>query len=580
MNSFKIQGEEDMSTTLTIGGGGGGGGGAPAAFNPDNYKPSWKKGISMANATARADALYAMKGEIDAGTASPAIQAEFSEREIEELENNVLYPEEAIVATRVRINRVAAGQFYFVKLAQSQRDLKLQRFVESRQIVAVIGTSVHHHGGSILAGIVNVSEDQALTVYQQAAQVYLTGVLETDFLDAAKQGYSANLHLLLVARSLYQNTAIYNEVLQIHEGSFALYDAQHALNREWQRNILASADTTHRAASELCGLLEGCGPKLAEPPAEFQGKFVAIVQSEAAASVKLNTAISQASDAFIGKVDALIGKITACCDKITGQQGKITQILNEMTLLAQQGEALKTTKEDAESKQAKFNTLKQKEVDSRREETTGGGWWFWSWSKTTIVETDFGSKAEFAAYRSLQEEARVLTQKMARKQEELTASLNEIKLTGNAEELGKARDSLSAALGALSILRSSMVSRKTKADIAVKAITDALKSSEARGNTPEDAMEHLSTFKTKVVSAHAMWVQTEKQCRVMRLASGDENTVKGLIVTDITQKETKGLEAIQDRVAALTASNTDPTALGLFKQPSVKQLLDSVEEVD
>ena len=85
-----------------------------------------------------------------------------------------------------------------------------------------------------------------MTLYQAGTLSQLKAILQTDFLDAMRHGYVADLNLLSAARSLYKIPDVYGNILKLHAQSLNLYTQQSSFNRACQQAILNHSKITQQ----------------------------------------------------------------------------------------------------------------------------------------------------------------------------------------------------------------------------------------------------------------------------------------------------------------------------------------------
>jgi len=544
----------------------------PHSFNREEYSSFARKNITRDDAEARIDLLYEMQQKVQSdGELSPRTQREFDEREIEQLEA-VLYPDEPILQTRVKIQRAIAGQFYFIKFTESQEEIRFKKFSDSRALVNAVGQFAVSELG-ILQSLVNPSSD--MTLYQAGTLSQLKAILQTDFLDAMRHGYVADLNLLSAARSLYKIPDVYGNILKLHAQSLNLYTQQSSFNRACQQAILNHSKITQQSATNICALIERCGPKLEKVPEDFQEQYCEIMKKEYFHSMALYETIAKESAQFRLELKALKDGIsTECLQVVSKKQGGVANIMRDIDDLQQKQNELLEKEKGVQEKYNAFQKVKAKEHESKKVVEESGVFWIFSWRSTRMTETDFGSRGLWEEYQNVKRASRNLQEQMESKRKELEDNLKKIDHMSSCSpvDLEQAARSLSAAVIAVRSLEVAISKKEAQANSQVSTIQQEIAAQEGQTNSVFDAMDSLSEYKDKVLNAHAIWLQTEQQCTTMRQICNEEAKIVTLVQQDIEEEKENGKMLIQERLTAF-GSQQEENALGVFILPTPTLLL-------
>lgn len=302
--------------------------------------------------------------------------------------------------------------------------------------------------------------------FYEAMKNHINSVFRTDFVNALRFGFIANINLIRSSAMLTKEPKIFKEVLKIYKDSTDIYEHQVTFNRSVEKNLIESAQTSHRRLEDFHGeILEICGPKL-QPNEKVFKSCKTFHDNELEKSLALYTKLEMHCGEFVKKIENLNGSVTNCIATISSKHETVMDALSRMNglilkrqeineelslkrrqlheeMTAQRNlsnEEMKVKRHHLEEQRKRiekeyqhFQQSKSKEDVSRRIETKTdkkeGGFWFFSWESTTttseVHEADFGSKETYQTFLKLKSEGATLELQTANREAELNKKIRE-----------------------------------------------------------------------------------------------------------------------------------------------------------
>ncbi len=482
-----------------------------------------------------------------------------SDRELGEL-TDALGRANLEVLTKVTITRVEKRQYYHVEFNKDPADALVEKFNDmSGKITAMeqrIGRGAER---GILQAIVEPPQDMEWYRAQTLSQMH--AVLRGDLLDSLKHGYVANLNLISAARSMFKDPVVYGEILALHARAYDLYQDHIDFSRACESNILDNARLSAGSLSDVRRLLLQCGSKLDTQPANFLEPLNTLVLKEAERSLELYVQIDKASGIFLGKLTPLKQGIDAAVKTITKANVEVAELIKAYDSLLREKEALAVREATVQNKYLAFQDAKTKEHASRKVETRRTGFWFWTWwSSTTITEADLGSRELWDEYQSTKADSQRLAEKIRDLDRQLTHQLqNHSGAYSSKDDLQEAARALAGALMAVRALEGAVKIKQSQATAQIELIKKKLgNTSDSNVTNIEDTVNYLEMLQSKVLNAHAIWIQSHRGVQVMQRVRASESDLKTLVIEDLTKGGNKGQEAIQRAIKLMDSNSDDP----------------------
>jgi hypothetical protein len=574
-----------------------------SAFKVDDPDSFIRKTISIAQAKLRLN--YLDRAEDNCSPLSPK-----SVRE--QIELGEFFSSRVTDAFNVKINRRAPSLHYTIQLKEDP----LKTFKDCDRHLQTMTKALISAASSrnILMTYVtqpDVPDGDGMEWYRATTFAQMETVMNSDFLDALKHTYIANLSLLRSARYLHKNTEIFTNILELHSGSYRLYDDQVECGRTCEMSILDHSELTRGNATRLRDTILTCGPRLDVAPADFVSNVDVIMRDEAQQALILYSSLHKSFDHFLEKIQNLGRNIKCSIEKIAEKQTTFLNLANDFDTIIGKKLELEAEERKILQKLAAAEDARNKEINSRRTETSYTPVtqtiavpvsyvvsvpvtysleipysytksWFWGLFKSTyygtrtetrvttrsetrtamrsetrtamrsetrttlvadtrMIQDDYGSAKLQAEYEELK---RLMTQNSDRLQEQQTKlrlSLKEHAQGYTEEELREGASSLAAALVAVYSLEQAIMIKKTQVEEQMNLIEYKL-ALEAPSNpneqeikTSADAIFQLCLLRDKILSSHAIWIQSHRQLAAIQSIHKAEAEIRLLLSDDITQ---------------------------------------------
>jgi len=484
-----------------------------------------------------------------------------------------------------RVTRKEPAQYYTIQFSSqwiSPPALTLispqQRLIEkfNRANTRITALNTYVSDGS-QTGILNavVNPGQEMTWYQEAYNLQTEAIFKTDFLDALRYSYAANLNLLSAAALLSREVGVYRELLDLHGMSTSTYEDQVFLNRNCEMTILENARKTQRSLLELRDLLIDCGPRLSVESADFLERCNGIVEAEEKRTIALCKSINTANTEFLAKLESLKSGIDKCLKKIDTTQSEITLIIKKFEAVLKEKEELSVRKTEIQSKYEDFQKAKEKEHTSRKVEVKHHKVWVFEWSTSNVVEADFGSSNLYLNYLKITQDSEAIENKLRTLETELEGKIQQHGTACNQNDLNQAAGSLAAALSAVKQLENAVQIKKQKTETQINQIQARLTNKELAIQTIPQAVNFLGDLNDKILGAHTLWVQSHKQVGAIQVIRSEEQGLM-LCLTQALQEGTEaGVVAIRAALAPFKGIQGGNNPL-ISRMPSEIQLLEDI----
>jgi hypothetical protein len=506
-----------------------------------------------------------------------------SKKELSDLSDLFTKSTVGVLVGRYPVHRLTAPH-YFVQFGVTSVD----KYKE-------VGTHLVELPKSGVGVIQAVQPNAADNWFHKAIVMQTAAVFKSDFMDALRCAFIANICLLRASSLLVKEPAIFRQILDLYGNSHDLYQDQIAFNRRVELKLIESAEDSHtRIENFHRQIAQICGSQLEEKPAVIDSALI-LHKDETAQALALYTDLRNYCDEFLTKISTLEKKITHCIKSIATKQDLIVDALGKINALMIQQQDLNKKKDQLQKDFDKFQETKEKEWKSRKEEREGGGSvsflgiTIWSEAPTIkIVEADFGSKQAFDDYLKIRAETAQLTQQLEAAKNHLTTSMLNSGILHYGQDTTKLTDaisSLSAALASVKELELALKIRKSQAETQIETCQSFLRvGGSGMFKGIDEVLGFLEASLARIVKQKSLWLESNRQtltlqdCR--KLEGGIRLKVTNALV-QLAEGNDSAIGAISDELQKFLPTNaTTPKVIELFNERLVSnvRMLEFVKE--
>lgn len=466
---------------------------------------------------------------------------------------------------------------YFVKIGTVQTNIEKYKEIE---------THLQEVPKSNLQIVLSIQDDAPKNWFNQALGFQVDAIFRAGFLYALKGAFIADVHLLKASSLLTKEPILFKQVLDLYKDSYELYGHQDAFNRSVQLKILKGAKESYERIHNCHHqILQICGSQLAENP-QIHAVANTCYQEEVKASLALSQDLKTSCDVFLNKIAALENSVSSCMVAISNKNEKVVNALASLNDLLTKQQDLGQKKVKVQREFEEFQSRKQKEWASRKEEREGGqevsilGITIWSKAPTIkISEANFGSADAYQRYLNARNEEEALAGKIESAKVQLTDFMKAsgiMQYGQSAANLDQAIGSLSAALASVQEMRIALLDRKNQAEGQIETCQSMLETIGAGTFSDlSQVLGFLDSSLSRIVNQKYIWLETHRQTFALQKCRELESDVRKVVSDGLIKLSQGDHMAIEGIVAELNRFLPSKGAVAAYQAtlPSDKDLL-------
>ena len=254
-----------------------------------------------------------------------------SRKELTQLAELVTKSKNTILTGTLPICRLTTP-FYWV-VFPSAETLKIEKYRN-------IGVNLNEIPKSSMGVLQAIQPGTTHNWFHNAMQLHINSVFRSDFMDSLRYAFIANVNLIRSSALLTKEPKIFKEVLKIYKLSTDLYEDQIKFNRSVEKNLIESAQSSHRRLENFhLDILEICGPSL-EQNDKVLTNCKMFHDEETKKSLLLYTQLEQHCEKFVKKIAKLNEDVTECLTTISSKHETVISALSHMNNLIVQRQQL------------------------------------------------------------------------------------------------------------------------------------------------------------------------------------------------------------------------------------------------